>query len=158
MEVCSATAADDDALALRIDIVDVEDDGAAAALQIAVNNVMSIRDSFNVFILLSDGRVHKLSVTLYGTIVDGIVMVILLFSFFISSFLPSLKKIARKSTPSARDIKVEKDGSVGVDCGLLKVNRTWLCQHIYASALLLLDVCIKDSVHFGTSLFDASSS
>lgn len=98
-DACSDTAADDDALALRIEMVDVEeDDDAAAALQIAVNNVMSIRDSFNVFILLSGGRVHKLSVTLYGTIVDGIVMVILLFSFFISSFLPSLKKIARKFT------------------------------------------------------------
>jgi hypothetical protein len=64
VEVCSATAADDDdALALRIEIVDVEDDDAAAALQIAVNNVMmSMRDGFIVFILLLGGRVTKLSV------------------------------------------------------------------------------------------------
>ena len=61
MEVCSATAADDDdALALRIEMVDVEDDDAAAALQIAVNNVMvSMRDGFIVFILFLGGRVYK---------------------------------------------------------------------------------------------------
>lgn len=53
VEVCSATAADDDALALRIEMVDVEDDDAAAALQIAVNNVMTIRDGLIVLILLS---------------------------------------------------------------------------------------------------------
>jgi hypothetical protein len=60
VEVCSATAADDDdALALRIEMVDVEDDDAAAALQIAVNNVMvSMRDGFIVFILFG-GRVYK---------------------------------------------------------------------------------------------------
>ena len=53
MEVCSATAADDDdALALRIEMFDVEDDDAAAALWISVNNVMKIRDSFIVFIIL----------------------------------------------------------------------------------------------------------
>ena len=63
MEVCSDTAADDDdALALRIEMVDVEDDDAAAALQIAANVMMSIRDCFIVFILLSGGRVYKLSV------------------------------------------------------------------------------------------------
>ena len=64
VEVCSTTtAADDDALAFRIDMVDVEDDDAAAALQIAVNNVMLMRDSFIVFILLLlVGRVYKLSV------------------------------------------------------------------------------------------------
>ena len=53
MEACSDTAADDDALALRIEMVDAEDDDTAATLQIAVNNVMSIRDSVIVFILLS---------------------------------------------------------------------------------------------------------
>ena len=69
MEVCSDTAADDDdALALRIEMVDVEDDDAAAALQIDVNNVMTIRDGFIVFILLSGGRIYKLSVYSFGTI------------------------------------------------------------------------------------------
>ena len=110
MEVCSDTAADDDdALALRIEMVDVEDDDdAAAALQIAVNNVMSIRDSFIVFILLWMDGFTKQSVYL-RTIVDGIVMVICFFHLFL---LPSLKKIARNPLwyppQSARDIKVEK--------------------------------------------------
>ena len=62
MEVCSDTAADDDdALALRIEMVDVEDDDAAAALQIDVNNVMTIRDDgFIVFILLLFGGLQAI--------------------------------------------------------------------------------------------------
>jgi hypothetical protein len=85
VDVCSATAADDDdALALHIEMVDVEDDDAAAALQIAVNNVMvSMRDGFIVFILFLGGRVYKAIFYLWNEC-RGIVMVI---CFFLS--LPS---------------------------------------------------------------------